>query len=201
MKKILLIVITVLLITAMGISFVFVYDNFKTLEKKESELKITKKNTAKKEEQSSKYNNDDNSHNDNQTSNENQEAITPEANLNNNNEDNNASSNQEGMIDGMTDGEIKASSPEILTPAQNERHQQLIAQMPKEEQDKMNGIVNYDKPHITDNLSDEEFIEKYTEGMDPEQKEEYSNRMRSSKDVMEYYRSQVDARAAGIENY
>lgn len=201
MKKILLIVITVLLITVMGISFVFIYDNFKTLEKKESDLKITKNNTAKKEEKSSKHNNDDNSHNDNQTSNENQEAITPEANLNNNIEDNKASSNQEGMIDGMTDGEIKASAPEILTPAQNERRQQLIAQMPKEEQDKMNGVVNYDKPHTTDNLSDEEFIEKYTEGMDPEQKEEYSNRMRSSKDAMEYYRSQVDARAAGIENY
>ncbi|PTL09858.1 hypothetical protein BUZ15_08680 [Staphylococcus gallinarum] len=187
MKKVFASLGVILLVAVLGVAVVFAYGSYKDLELKKEEAKVTenkqkdgKNKTSKKEQQ-------------NPTTN--QTEIQESTNTNNN-------SNEElntNEVRTTEDGEeIKKTNDGIDYTGEFDS--------PEEEEEFEKGVMAQSGGGATNgentdedakNMSDDEFLDAYKEGMSEEEAAAVDSRAEGSGDYIGYLRGQVEARANG----
>lgn len=195
MKKIFASLGVILLVAVLGVAVVFAYGSYKDLELKKKQTKVTenkqkdsKNKTSKKEQQ-------------NQTTN--QTEIQESTNTNNN-------SNEE-----LNTNEVRTTEDgEEIKKTKNGIDYAGEFDSPEEEEEFEKGVMaqsgggatngeNTDEssPKYTaedaKNMSDDEFLDAYKEGMSEEEAAAVDSRAEGSGDYIGYLRGQVEARANG----
>lgn len=194
MKKIFASLGVILLVAILGVAVVFAYGSYKDLELKKEETKITeskqkdsKNKNSKKEQQ-------------NQTTN--QTEIQESTNTNNTNEELNINE-----VRTIEDGEeIKKTkngidyTGEFDSPEEEEEFEKgVMAQSGGGATNGENTEESSPKYTAEDakNMSDDEFLDAYKEGMSEEEAAAVDSRAEGSGDYIGYLRGQVEARANG----
>ncbi|MDW8555068.1 hypothetical protein [Staphylococcus xylosus] len=194
MKKILASLGVVLLVAILGVAVVFAYGSYKDLELKKEETKITeskqkdsKNKNSKKEQQ-------------NQTTN--QTEIQESTNTNNTNEElniNEVRTTEDGEEIKKTKNGIDYTG-EFDSPEEEEEFEKgVMAQSGGGATNGENTEESSPKYTAEDakNMSDDEFLDAYKEGMSEEEAAAVDSRAEGSGDYIGYLRGQVEARANG----
>ncbi|WP_085060102.1 hypothetical protein [Staphylococcus haemolyticus] len=186
MKKVFASLGVILLVAILGVAVVFAYGSYKDLElkKEESKLADKKQSTTNKKEKNK----------DNQT-NTNQEQITStnEQNIDNSDDPNNIMKN-----DANGDGVITRDE---MTPELEKLEKEGKFQVASKGIDTNDENTEGNQPKYTaedaKNMSDDEFLDAYKEGMSEEEAAAVDSRAEGSGDYIGYLRGQVEARANG----
>lgn len=194
MKKLLASLGVVLLVAILGVAVVFAYGSYKDLELKKEETKITeskqkdsKNKNSKKEQQ-------------NQTTN--QTEIQESTNTNNTNEElniNEVRTTEDGEEIKKTKNGIDYTG-EFDSPEEEEEFEKgVMAQSGGGATNGENTEESSPKYTAEDakNMSDDEFLDAYKEGMSEEEAAAVDSRAEGSGDYIGYLRGQVEARANG----
>ncbi|MBF7019879.1 hypothetical protein ISO99_08155 [Staphylococcus sp. 18_1_E_LY] len=191
MKKFLASLGTILLVAILGVAVVFAYGSYKDLELKKEKTKLADKkhNTIDKQDK-----NNDNQTNTNQT-NGNQEQATS---INKQNIDNSYDPNNIMKNDTNSDGVITRDE---MTPELEKLEREGKLQVAVKGIDTNDDSNKENQPKYTaedaKNMSDDEFLEAYKEGMSEEEAAAVDSRAEGSGDYIDYLRGQVEARANG----
>ncbi|MDR5649450.1 hypothetical protein [Staphylococcus nepalensis] len=194
MKKVFASLGVILLVAVLGVAVVFAYGSYKDLELKKEEAKVTenkqkdsKNKTSKKEQQ-------------NQTTN--QTEIQESTNTNNTNEELNTDefrTTEDGEEIKKTKNGIDYTG-EFDSPEEEEEFEKgVMAQSGGGATNGENTDESSPKYTAEDakNMSDDEFLDAYKEGMSEEEAAAVDSRAEGSGDYIGYLRGQVEARANG----
>ncbi|WIL69780.1 hypothetical protein [Staphylococcus cohnii] len=194
MKKIFASLGVILLVAVLGVAVVFAYGSYKDLELKKEEAKVTenkqkdsKNKTSKKEQQ-------------NQTTN--QTEIQESTSTNNTNEElntNEVRTTEDGEEIKKTKNGIDYTG-EFDSPEEEEEFEKgVMAQSGGGSTNGENTEESSPKYTAEDakNMSDDEFLDAYKEGMSEEEAAAVDSRAEGSGDYIGYLRGQVEARANG----
>lgn len=193
MKKVFASLGVILLVAVLGVAVVFAYGSYKDLELKKEEAKVTenkqkdsKNKTSKKEQQ-------------NQTTN--QTEIQESTNTNNTNEELNTDefrTTEDGEEIKKTKNGIDYTG-EFDSPEEEEFEKGVMAQSGGGATNGEN--IDESSPKYTaedaKNMSDDEFLDAYKEGMSEEEAAAVDSRAEGSGDYIGYLRGQVEALANG----
>lgn len=171
MKKFLVTLVIVILSVGLGGAAFYTYDSHKELENKKEELKSAKEKASKKEE----------------TKEENKQKET-------NKEDKSTeevSSNEEVQEQPQATEEVNQNNVQSTEQPQQENTQQ----QPTQEEDDV--PVTDNEGNNIDDMDSEEFMSKYTEGMDPEEAETTLDMAKDDPNYEAFLRGQVEARQKG----
>ena len=194
MKKIFASLGVILLVAVLGVAVVFAYGSYKDLELKKEEAKVTenkqkdsKNKTSKKEQQ-------------NQTTN--QTEIQESTNTNNTNEELNTDevrTTEDGEEIKKTKNGIDYTSEFDSLEEEEEFEKGVMAQSGGGATNGENTDESSPKYTAEDakNMSDDEFLDAYKEGMSEEEAAAVDSRAEGSGDYIGYLRGQVEARANG----
>ncbi|WP_217972114.1 hypothetical protein [Staphylococcus xylosus] len=193
MKNILMSLGVILLVTVLGVAIIFAYSSYKDLEVKKEETKLSEKKNKKKDnqgQQTMNSNEDINNEDVRRAEEINKIQESKELNV------------EEEIAKADKDGDGLATTDEI-TPELEELTMQGKFQPTSREITHQDEIKEEDKP-VTDNegnnindMDSEEFISKYTEGMDEEEAQSVKDMAKDDSRYEEFLRGQVEARTNG----
>ncbi|MEB7507578.1 hypothetical protein [Staphylococcus xylosus] len=191
MKTILVSLGVILLVTILGVAIVFAYSSYKDLEVKKEETK-NKENKKKDNQGQQTINSNKDTNNEDVRRAEEINSIEESKELNLEEEIAKADKDSDGL-----------ATTDEMTPELEEITRQGKFQPTSREITHQDEIKEEDKP-VTDNegnnindIDSEEFISKYTEGMDEEEAQSVKDMAKDDSGYEEFLRGQVKARANG----
>lgn len=199
MKKVFGSLGVILLVAVLGVAVVFAYGSYKDLELKKEEAKVTENKQKDSKHKSSKK--------ERQNQITNQTEIQETTNTNNNQYNDTNEETHTDEVRTTEDGEeIKKTkngidyTGEFYSPEEEEEYEKgVMAQSDGETTNGENTEESSPKYTAEDakNMSDDEFLDAYKEGMSEEEAAAVDSRAEGSGDYIGYLRGQVDARANG----